>query len=102
MNEQVLELVVYKIKKDQIKNFQQELLQHMRDLMKNMEGMIEYKTFSSVSEDGVFVDQVRWEDLECAELASAKVKLLEKEEPFASIFGSFEEVKFFQHLKKVA
>lgn len=97
-----MELVVYKIKPDQIKNFEENKLQELRHVIQHFEGVIQYETFSALNEEGLFVDQVEWEDLACAERAASKIKILEKDEPFASIFGAFEEVKLFQHFKKVA
>ncbi len=102
MNTQILELVIYKIKPDQIRHFQAIQLKQFRDLIQNMEGLLSYETYSAMSEDGLFVDQVEWEDLACAERAAAKIKILENEEPFASIFGAFEEIKICNHFKKVA
>ena len=102
MDEQVLELVMYKVKADQIKNFEESKLHQLRDLIKEFEGLISYETFGEVNEEGLYVDQVLWRDLGCATRAAEKVKLLENDEPFASIFSVFEEMKFCQHFKKVA
>ncbi|MFY0627723.1 MAG: hypothetical protein JXR07_15605 [Reichenbachiella sp.] len=102
MNDQILELVVYKIKPDQIKNFEESKLLEFRHLIKDLEGLVHYETFSALNQEGLFIDQVEWEDMGCAKRASEKIKILQDEEPFVSIFKSFEEVKLFQHFKKIA
>ena len=102
MKNEVLELVVYKVKGDQLEKFESETLFKLRNIIESFAGFVKYDTFSSVEEDGVFADYVLWENLESARFAAEKIKSLENEEPYASIFGSMEEIKIFQHFKAVA
>ena len=102
MKDKVLELVVYKIKPDQIQTYQQTTLNQFRELVKSFQGMLNYHTFHSVKEDGLFVDQVEWENLECAEFAAEKVKQMQKDETFGPYLSAFEEIQMFHHFKKVA
>ena len=102
MNDKVLELVVYKIKPNQIKQFQTETLTNIKELIKNFQGMLNYATYYSVKEEGLFVDHVEWENLECAEFAAGRIKELRREEPFSHYFSAFEEVILFHHLKYVS
>ena len=102
MKDKILELVVYRIKPNQIKQYQTETLNKIRELIKNFQGMLNYATYYSVAEEGLFVDQVEWENLECAEFAAARIKELQREEPFSNYLSAFEEVIMFHHLKHVS
>lgn len=102
MNDKVLELVVYKIKPEQIQSYQDKTLNQFRELVKSFQGVLSYQTFHSVKEDGLFVDQVEWENLECAEFAAHKVKQVQKDETFGHYLSAFEEIQMFHHFKKVA
>ncbi|UXX77769.1 hypothetical protein N7E81_10345 [Reichenbachiella carrageenanivorans] len=102
MTDQVVELVIYKIKPNQVENYQSKIIHHFRELVKSFDGMIGYKTYCAIKEEGLFVDQVEWRDLASAEFAAEKVKEMQDDEIYAPYLSAFEEVKFFLHLKHVA
>lgn len=102
MSNRVVELVIYKIKPNQIENYQARIIHHFRELVKSFDGMLSYRTYHAVREEGLFVDQVEWRNIECAEFAAEKVKELQQDEIYAPYLSAFEEVKFFLHVKQVA
>ena len=102
MTDQVTELVIYKIKPNQVENYQTKIIHHFRELVKSFDGMLSYQTYHAVREEGLFVDQVVWRDLDCAEFAAEKVKEMQQDEIYAPYLSAFEEVKFFLHVKQVA
>ena len=102
MTDQVTELVIYKIKPNQVENYQTKIIHHFRELVKSFDGMLNYQTYHAVKEEGLFVDQVEWKNLECAEFAAEKVKEMQQDELYAPYLSAFDEVKFFLHVKQVA
>lgn len=102
MTDQVMELVIYKIKPDQVENYQSNIIHHFRELVKSFDGMLDYRTYHAVKETGLFVDQVAWKDMDCAEFAAEKVKEMQQDDTYAPYLSAFEEVQFFVHLKHVA
>ncbi|MEO9964993.1 MAG: hypothetical protein ABJF11_04345 [Reichenbachiella sp.] len=102
MTDQVMELVIYKIKPNQVENYQTKIIHHFRELVKSFDGMLGYRTYHAVKEEGLFVDQVEWKNIECAEFAAEKVKEMQQDETYSPYLSAFEEVKFFLHVKHVA
>ena len=96
-----MELVVYKIKPDQIENYRNSALHQFRELVRSFSGMLHYHTYGALGDSGLFVDQVQWENQESAEFAAEKIRSLQHEEPFASIFSTFEEIQLCHHFRQI-
>lgn len=102
MQDQVMELVIYKIKPHQVENYQSNIIYHFRELVKSFDGMLDYQTYCVIKEQGLFVDQVAWKNMDCAEFAAKKIKEMQDDELYAPYLSAFDEVQFFAHLKHVA
>ncbi len=102
MKNEVLELVVYKVKADQLDKFNTETRFKLKNIVESFPGFVRFETYSSMDERGWFADQVIWETIEAARFAAEKIESLQDQEPYSAIFGAVEEIKIFQHFKAVA
>ena len=96
-DENVFELVVYKIKDDKINHFTSKGLDEFRAFIQQFDGLIKPQTYSSNKEEGVFMDIVHWESSAHALKAAEAFKELEKDPKHAEMLGVFEEIRMFEH-----
>lgn len=94
-NNEVIELVVYKVKAEHKSDFQG-VLDDARQHIMEFSGMLEYRTFRSAKNERLFIDMVRWNNLENALEAAQKAEKMTELAPFFSVF---EEIKFMDHFE---
>ncbi|MFY0654684.1 MAG: hypothetical protein JXQ96_21805 [Cyclobacteriaceae bacterium] len=102
MKNQVVELVVYKVKKEFVGNFQSDIMPEFRKLVNSFGGLVSYTTFNSLNKDGMYFDEVIWESVEHASMAIVKFEQMKKKGEHAELMNWFDEVTFMDHFKKVS
>ncbi len=100
-NQNVKEIIVYRVKTNEVDDFTKNGLDQLRSFAQGQPGMKKHTTFRSVKNQDVFVDFVSWDSLEQAEAAVAKMDELSKSEEVQRMMQSFEKVEFFDHFKLV-
>lgn len=94
-NEKIVELVVYKVKMDQIGNYDL-LVKQVNEIAANFDGFVSRKVHQSPEDSTIFMDYVIWESLEQAQQAAQKMPKMEN---FAPFMGAIEEVQSFKHFE---
>ena len=102
MENQVVELVVYKVKNEYIENFQSEVIPKFRELVKGFGGIVSMQTFQCIEQQGVYYDHVVWENHKFALSAAKKFEDFQQKGENLELISWFEEVKFMDHFKQVA
>lgn len=97
--DRVIELVVFKIKEDHLSSYHNSLIVEWRQLVKQFDGFIAFRTLQSETNKGLMVDYVEWQNLWCAQRAAEQIKQLQNEQEYAHLFEAFEEIKMFDHFK---
>jgi len=100
-NQEVKEVIIYRVKPDQAESFAQEGIEGLRTFASNQPGMQRHISFRSIKQPDVFVDFVSWDSLENAEAAVAKMDELSKSDEMQDMMATFEKVEFFDHFKLV-
>lgn len=98
----VKELVVYRIKPDQVTNFLDKGLTELQSCVSGFPGMLGHKTLRSAKDHSIFVDWVEWDSLSSAEKASEKMDSKMKNGELPVMVASFEKVEFFDHFNSIA
>ena len=99
MKNQVVELIVYKVKKEFVDSFQSDIMPEFRKLISSFGGVVSYQTFNSLDRDGVYFDQVVWENSSQAFQAIEKFEKLKEDGKHEELMNWFEEVTFMDHFK---
>lgn len=102
MKNQVVELIVYKVKKEFVESFQSDIMPGFRKLISSFGGVISYQTFNSLDRDGVYFDQVVWKNSNQAFQAIEKFEKLKEDGKHEELMNWFDEVTFMDHFKLVA
>lgn len=102
MKNQVVELIVYKVKKEFVDSFQSDIMPDFRKLISSFGGVVSYQTFNSLDRDGVYFDQVVWENSSQAFQAIEKFEKLKEDGKHEELMNWFDEVTFMDHFKLVA
>jgi quinol monooxygenase YgiN len=89
----VVELVVYKIKADKMDSFPA-ILDSVRNELSKMKGFISYSTYLSNKTERKFIDFVLWDTMENALEGAKLFSKLPEVKPFAECF---EENIMFEH-----
>ena len=92
----VMELVVYKIKADKMENFPT-ILESLRTELSKMKGFISYSTYLSNKTERKFIDFVLWDTIENALDGAKLFSKLPEMKPFAECF---EENILFEHFSQ--
>lgn len=95
----VIELVVYRIKPEAQKNYVSTCIEHFRQLVMSLEGFIAYEFYQGCHDRNFFVDLVHWRSLEDAENAARQVKIIQQQPDYANYLGAFEKLELFSHFK---
>ena len=99
MEKHIAELVVYRIKSKATEKYVTEAIDYFRKLVMSFNGFVSYQFFQGCRDNQIFMDLVLWDSLENAEMASKKVKIIQKGEGFKDYIESFEKVEIFNHFK---
>ena len=91
--EKVVEVVIYKIKEEQVSNSKL-YIDKVNEIAKNFDGFISRTVHQSTEDSTILMDYVLWENLEDAQGAMKKMESLPEMQTFMS---SIEEVKSFNH-----
>ncbi|MEQ6119623.1 hypothetical protein [Reichenbachiella sp. MALMAid0571] len=102
MKDQVVELVVYEVKKELSDGFIHDIIPNFRKLILSFGGIVSYHTYSSLNKDGVYYDHVVWENPESASVAIQKFEKVREEGKHKELLNSFEKVVFMDHFKLVS
>ncbi|BDD03711.1 GyrI-like domain-containing protein [Aureibacter tunicatorum] len=88
------ELALFKLNQNEVNTYQKSYSQFYKDIS-SFNGYEELQTYQQVDDHTIFLDFCAWKSLAHAESASDKVK---KDERFAQLFSSIENVLMFEHL----
>ncbi len=97
MNNQVFEIVVFKIKKDKLQEFLQNQPK-MYQQLKTYKGFKSIITHQSIENPEIFVDYCLWETKEDAKNAAKDVM---NDPKLSSLFNLIENVLSFEHYKQI-
>ena len=93
MKTTVTEIVIYKLKAEQVKGYKE--LSEIADTFAGVqEGFISREVFQDKKDSTVFVDMVEWQSLELAEKA---MQMSQKDERMLPFFEATEEIISFSH-----
>lgn len=95
----VVELVVYKIKPECVEKYSTEIIDFFRKTVMSLKGFISYEFFQNCKNENLFMDIVYWDTLENAENAAKTVKEIQKGEDFMDYINAFNGVEIFSHFK---
>lgn len=95
---EALEIVVYKIKPDQLETYTKRLAE-VHELMNKLKGFKSIQTFQSQEVKTQFVDQCRWETLADAQKAAQEVNSMPE---FQSFFAMMDTVTYFDHINLIS
>lgn len=102
MKNQVVELVVYEIKKELSDRFVNDIMPTFRKLIQSFGGIESYQTYSSLNSKSVYYDHVVWKNSESAVIAIHKFEKIREEGTYKELFNAFERVTFMDHFKLVS
>jgi|GEM_PF-137251 len=88
-----LELVVYQLKESHKDQYPQ-LMERARKHINKFPGLLDYQTYNSVNDHLLYVDIVKWANLEYALEASKKVQQMTELKEF---MGAFESITLMEH-----
>lgn len=94
-NEQVIEVVIYKVKQGYEGNLKSAIDQ-ARSAVYGMPGFVSYKTFRSRDKELIYMDHVIWESIGEAKSAAAKVPQLKE---FTDFGEAIEDIVVMDHLQ---
>ena len=96
MNNYVLEVAVFTVKEEEIKNIPQ-IRVGLRKALRDFKGLLQLDTYSPAGNDRVFADLAKWDCLENAVAASQAFEA--GDERFLPYLKAIAEVKFFGHFR---
>lgn len=102
MNDQIVELVVYKVKQGLAGNFTQDILPKFQQLVKSFGGVVSYQTYGSVGKSGLYADSITWDSAASAKGAAAKFDELKTQGKHTELMDFFEEVILMDHFKPIS
>lgn len=97
----IKEIVVYRIKPDQVSNFVENGLKELQTCVSGFNGVLSYNTLRSAKDHLIFVDLVEWDSLSNAEKASKQMESKMKNGELPLMVASFEKVEFFDHFNSI-
>ncbi len=96
MNNYVLEVAVFTVKEEEVKNMPK-IRDGLRKALQDFKGLLQLDTYSPAGNDRVFADLAKWD---CLENAVAASKAFESgDERFLPYLQAIAEIKFFGHFK---
>lgn len=104
MADEVVELVVYRIKPDAKAEYVDNAIERFRRMVMAFEGFQRYDFYEGCREQNLFMDFVVWDTLEHAEAAAKAVKAvkeIQKAPEYASYLEAFEKLEVFAHFKRL-
>ena len=101
MADEVVELVVYRIKRDAKESYVTQAIERFRHMVMQFDGFQRYEFFQGCREQNLFMDFVIWDSLAHAEAAAKAVKEIQKAPEFAPYVGAFEKLEIFAHFQKL-
>ena len=96
MNDYILEIAVFVVKEEYVNDLP-EIRAGVRKELKAFAGFLQLETYSPATQDRVFADLARWDNLENARAAA---QAFENGDPrFLPYLNAIAEVKFFGHFQ---
>ncbi|PKI16593.1 antibiotic biosynthesis monooxygenase family protein [Colwellia sp. 12G3] len=98
---EVVELVVYKIKPEMNSVYVNSAIDKFRKLVMSFDGFISYEFYQGCRDSNMFMDYVRWSSVEFAEEAAKQVKILQKAPEYKEYIEAFDSLDIFNHFSHV-
>lgn len=98
----VREVVLYKVKTDHLKDYQEKVLPKLKLFLNDQKGFVHHECMLATMQEGYMIDVIAWENMEAAKASAAVWKQVTEAGEFADMVAAIEKVDFFDHLKVVS